>query len=227
MRTPLFFSLCLILFGLACRVTPPVLAPPPSGIEAVEGWGRAVVQGKEAVLKGRFAFRFRRPRQGRLEGLDPLKRTLYFLLLSGDEAYFVIPSKKIYAMDDPESLLKRFLGFSLRHEDVIALLSGQWPKDLRRDERGGPEQWILMRDDKDRVIGGRKEGTSFEIRAFFKKTNVPRSIRFQNEPVSGEMKIYSVRFNPPPRPEAFAAAFLKVYEKRTWEEVQEILKRED
>lgn len=214
----------LLLAGIlaSCAGRPPVLVPPRAGVEAVEGYGSATVQGAETAVKGRFAFLFRRPDLGRIEAFDPLGRTVYYVIFRGDEAYFVVPSKKAYAQEKPETLMARLLGFSLRPDEVIPLLSGHWTAS---DEQGGGDfaaGWTLVRDAEGRVVRGRRHDLSFEVKEFFPGAGVPRTVLFSRPGTSGRVKVLSARFNPSPRPEAFESSFLKTFTRKSWEDIQEM-----
>jgi hypothetical protein len=196
--------------------------PPRAGTEAVEGYGSASVQGAAAAAKGKFAFLFRRPDLGRVEAFDPFGRTVYYMIFGGGRAYFVVPSKRAYAEEAPETLMSRFMGFSLRPDEVIALLSGQWTAG---DERGGADAgsaWILGKDASGRVVRGEKDGLSFEVSEFFPGDGVPRSVLFSRPGTSGRVKVLSARFNPAARPEAFGNDFLKTFARKSWEDIQEM-----
>ncbi len=206
----------------SCVGRPPVLVPPRTGVEAVEGYGSASVQGPGTVVKGKFAFLFRRPDLGRVEAFDPLGRTVYYMIFKGDEAYFVVPSKKAYAEEKPETVMARLLGFSLRPDEVIPLLSGQWTAG--DEQRGGDPaaDWTLGKDGEGRVVRGRRRDLSFEVKEFFPGAGVPRTVLFSRPGTSGRVKVLSARFNPVPRPEAFESSFLKTFARKSWEDIQEM-----
>ena len=212
----------LLLAGMmaSCAGRPPALVPPRAGVEAVEGYGSASVQGAETAIKGKFAFLFRRPDLGRVEAFDPLGRTVYYMIFKGDEAYFVVPSKKAYAEEKPETLMARLLGFSLRPDEAIPLLSGLWTAD--DEQRGGDPAagWTLVKDPDGRVVRGRRHDLSFEVKEFFPGAGVPRTVLFSRPGTSGRVKVLSARFNPPPRPEAFESSFLKTFTRKSWEDIQ-------
>jgi hypothetical protein len=214
----------LLLAGImaSCAGRPPVLVPPRAGVEAVEGYGSASVQGNETSVKGKFAFLFRRPDLGRVEAFDPLGRTVYYMIFKGDQAYFVVPSKKAYAEEKPEIVMARLLGFSLRPDEVIPLLSGQWTAG---DERRGGDpsaSWTLGKDAEGRVARGRRDDLSFEVTEFFPGAGVPRTVLFSRPGTSGRVKVLSARFNPSPKPEAFENAFLKTFTRKSWQDIQEM-----
>jgi hypothetical protein len=219
-------ALLAALALVSCAHRAPSLVPPASDIEAAEGRGSASIEGRETALRGKFAFHFRRPGLGRIEVSDPFGTSVYFMLFKDDTAYLVVPSKKIYAEERPETLMDRFLGFSLRPDEVLRLLAGQWegagPAEGSREENG----WSLQRDGQGRVVGGRRGDLAFEVDEFFPGAGVPRVIHFSRPVTSGRMKILSLRFNPPARPETFETAFLGRFGRRSFEELQDVLKDE-
>jgi hypothetical protein len=211
----------LLGFGLAaCAKRPPILVPPASGVEAVEGYGSASVQGEEAVVKGKFAFLFRRPGFGRVEAFDPFGRTIYYMIFESGRAYLVFPSKKVYTEDLPEVMIGRFLGFSLRPDEVLEVVSGQWSTAVAGDASGLGSTWALEKDASGRVARGEKNGVSFRVGEFFPGGGVPRTVLFSRPGTSGRVKILSLRFNPAPRPEAFETTFLRVFVRKSWEEIE-------
>jgi hypothetical protein len=214
------------LSASGCALRPPVLAPPPAGVDSVEGYGSASIRGGQAAVKGRFSFLFRKPGFGRIEAFDPFGRTLYEMLFVDDRAYLVLPSRKAYAEGAPAEVMERFLGFSLTPGDVISLLAGQWPQaGVSGQGQGTP--WRLERDAEGRVVAGMKGDLTFTVAAFFGRTGVPRTVLFSRPETSGRMKVLSVRFNPAARPEAFALSSLSSFAARSWDEIEEMLRHED
>ena len=221
-RAAAFFLFALALASCARRV--PVLIPPATGVEAVAGFGSASIEGEEVALKGKFAFTFRTPGLGRIEAFDPFGRMIYYMVFGSGRAYLVLPSKKAYAEEAPETLMNRYLGFPLLPDEVILLLGGQWNGG---EADGGPGgAWALERDGPGRVVRGEKKGFRFKVPEFFPGGGVPRVVLFSRAGASGRVKILSLSFNPPPRPEAFETSFLKSFSRKSWEEIQEIARDE-
>lgn len=204
---------------LACSGRPPVLAPPPGGVEAVEGFASASIAGAEASVKGRFAFLFRRPGLGRVEAVDPLGRTVFLVHFRDGRAWFVLPSRKVYAEAEAEVMMDRILGLVIRPDDTLALLTGIWT------EGGAAGDWSVARDAQGRVVQGERSGFSFEVRKFFRGGAAPREIVLAGPETSGRVKVLKLGFNPEPRDEAFAVGFLGRYAAKTWEEMLELLDR--
>jgi hypothetical protein len=202
----------------SCARRPPVLVPPASGVEAVAGVASASVRGAEADIKGKFAFLFRKPGLGRVEAFDPLGRTIYYMVFTGESAYLVVPRKKAYAETRPAALVDRFLGFALEPGEVLELLSGEWA------ERPGSreEDWALRRDAQGRVVRGERGNLVFEVGEFFPGAGVPRTVTFTGPSASGRMKVLSLEFNPAPRPEAFDTPFLRTFARKSLEDIAEI-----
>lgn len=212
---PLLIALALA----ACAGRPPVLVPPPGGVEAAEGFGTASIAGAEASVKGKFAFLFRRPGLGRVEAVDPIGRTVFLIYFRGGRASFVLPSKKVYAEDDAEAMMRRFLGLALRPDDALSLLSGIWP------EAGGEGGWTVGRDAQGRVDSGTRGAFAFTVRTFFRGGGAPREIEVAGDGATGRVKVLRAAFNPAPREEAFDTAFLSRFAAKTWDELVELLDR--
>ena len=208
-------AIAALLFG-ACARRPPVLVPPPSGVEAVAGYASASVRGEAADIKGKFAFLFRRPGLGRVEVFDPLGRTVYYMVFTGETAYLVVPSRRAYAEDRPAALVARFLGFDLGPDEALELLGGEWPAGA-----GAAKGWSLVRDGQGRISRGERDGLVFEVADFFPGGGVPRTVRFSKPGTTGRLVVLSMEFNPAPRPDAFGTAFLKTFARRPIEELEE------
>lgn len=203
---------------LSCAVRPPRLVPPTGGVEALEGYASATVRGTEAAVKGKFAFLLRRPGLGRVEAFDPIGRTAFLVFLRGDRAYFVLPSKKVYAEEAPATMLERFLGVSFLPDELLRLLSGT----LADEDAGG---WDVERDEAGRVSRGARGEHGFAVREFFPGAGVPRVLELVGPGASGRMKVLSLGFNPPAREGAFDLPPLRAYALKTWDEIVELIDR--
>ena len=203
---------------LSCAGRPPRLVPPAAGVEAVEGYGSASLRGTEAAVKGKFAFLLRLPGRGRVEAFDPFGRTTFLIFLGEDRAYFVLPAKKVYAEEAPETMLERFLGISFLPDELLRLLSGT----LTGEGRGG---WEVERDEAGRVSRGAKGEHAFAVREFFPGAGVPRVVEISGPGASGRMKVLSLGFNPPVREGAFDPPPLRAYALKTWDEIMGLIDR--
>jgi outer membrane biogenesis lipoprotein LolB len=213
-------ALLLAILGAAsCAGRPPILVPPPSGVDAVEGFAAASIAGAEASIKGKFAFLFRRPGLGRVEAVDPIGRTAFIIHFREGRAWFVLPSKKVYAEDDAEVMMRRFIGIALRPDDTLSLLSGIWPEG---GEAGG---WSVARDGQGRVAGGERDGFGFKVRDYFRGGAAPRQVEVSGAGTAGRIKVLKLAFNPAPRDEAFDTAFLARFAAKTWDELMELIDR--
>lgn len=215
-----FWLTTVLLAG--CATGPPVLVPPSGDVTAVEGFGSVSLRGAEAVLKGKFAFHFRNPGLGRIEALDPFGRTAFSLFIAKGRASFVLPGERAYAEEEAGTLLRRLLGFSILPDDMIRLLRGNWEAT---DEGGGMNGWTVEKDGQGRVVRGAREDLAFSVRVFFQGAGVPREIGIAGPGMTGRLKILSLRFEPPARPEAFDTSFLAKYSRKTWEEIEDLLRQ--
>lgn len=208
-----------VLGAAACAGRGPVLVPPPSGVDAVEGFAAASIAGPEASLKGKFAFVFRRPGLGRVEAFDPIGRTAFLIHFREGRAWFVLPSKKVYAEDEAVVMMRRFIGIALRPDDTLSLLSGIWPEG---GEAGG---WSVARDGQGRVAGGERDGFGFKVRRYYRGGAAPRQVEVSGEGTAGRIKVLKLAFDPAPRDEVFDTAFLARFAAKTWDELLEIIDR--
>ena len=211
--------LLLVAASAACSRRVPTLVPPSCEVEAVEGFASAAVAGRDAALKGRFAFLFRRPGFGRVEAVDPVGRPVFLVLFRDGRAFFALPGKKVYAEDDAGVMMERILGVRLLPDEAVRLLSGRW------GEASGEGAWSVDRDGRGRVAGGVRDGFGFAVQAFFPGAAVPREIALSGPGTSGRVKILKLGFNPEPREGAFDAAFLRSYAPRSWDGILGLLDR--
>jgi hypothetical protein len=219
-RVPLAAALLTVLVLTSCARRPPRLVPPSGGVEAVEGFGSASIAGLEASIKGKFGFVFRRPGLGRVEAVDPIGRTAFLILFRADRAWFVLPGRKVYAEDEAGVTMKRFLGVALLPDEAVRLLSGTWPSGAKAEDEDG---WTLGRDAGGRVARGVRGGFSFTVREYFPGDGVPREIGLEGPGTSGRVKVLKLGLDPPPREGTFDTAFLRLYARKTWEEILELL----
>lgn len=209
----------LAVFLAGCAGRPPILIPPPGGVEAVEGFASAAISGAEASVKGRFAFLFRRPGLGRVEAVDPLGRTVFLVHFREGRAWFVIPSKKAYAESDAETMMDRIIGVVIRPDEVLSLLSGVWP------EPGPAGGWTVGRDEQGRVAKGERNDFGFTVRAFFRGGAAPRELVLSGPGTTGRLKVLKLAFDPGAREAAFETGYLGRYKAMSWDGIVELLER--
>lgn len=224
------FAILILLAAAfaACSRRVPVLVPPSCDIEAVEGFGSALIAGTEASVKGKFGFVFRRSGLGRVEAVDPIGRTAFVVLFREGRAWFVLPGRKVYAEDAAGVMMERFLGVALDPREAVLMLSGTWGRGATRPEPDpGDEAWGLKNDAQGRVVGGERGLFSFAVKSFFPGDAVPReiSLRGLETGTSGRIRILALAFNPEPRDAAFDPAFLRAFAPKTWDEILELLDR--
>jgi len=221
-RVLLAGALLIVSTLTACSRRPPVLVPPPGGVEAVEGFGSASIAGVEASIKGKFGFVFRRPGLGRIEAVDPVGRTAFLIVFSGGRAWFALPGRKVYCEDDAAVMMERFLGIALLPDDAVRLLSGTWDAGAEEAGAGG---WRVEPDAGGRIGRGVCGEFSFTVLEHFPGDGVPREIGLEGPGASGRVKVLKLGFNPPPREEIFATGFVRVFAPKTWDEILGLLDR--
>jgi hypothetical protein len=218
-------SVVLFAFLLAfsaCAPPPPTLVP-PAEVRSVEGYGSAVVEGLDAAVRGRFAFRLASDGRGRVEAIDPLGRTVYFIDFEATRAWFVLPSQKAYWENEPGEMMSRFLGFVLRPEEVVRMLSGRWEAAAE----AGSTPWIVQKDAYGRVVYGERVTLRFEVREFFPGGGAPRFVIVSDLGAAARIKILELRFNVAGPSTAPGRAFLKTYSQVTWTEMARFLNRDE
>ncbi len=215
-----------VFFLAACISGPPLLSPPPAHVETLDGFGSLSLRGAGGSLRGRFSFFLSLPDKGRIEVLDPFGRTRAVLIFRDGAAYMLLPSRKAYWTGPEEDLMERFFGFGLSARDLAGLLGGQWlAADTPEGGEGGV--WTFERDGDGRAAVGRKAGFRFEVEEFFGKTSVPRSVGISRAGDPGRLRVLQIRFNRPPRGDVFGLSPLSGLERRTWVEIEELLRDEN
>ena len=214
--------LAFLLSFASCAPRPPTLVPPVE-VRSVEGYGSAAVQGLEAAVRGRFAFRFGSDGRGRVEAFDPLGRTVYFIDFEATQAWFVLPAKKVYWENEPGEMMSRFLGFVLKPEEVVRLLGGRW--EVAADGESAP--WTVQKDVHGRVVSGERVTLRFEVREFFPGGSVPRIIVISDLAAVARIKVLDLRFNAAGPASAPERIFLKTYSQVTWTEIARFLNRDE
>ncbi|MFC2158878.1 hypothetical protein ACFLT9_13680, partial [Acidobacteriota bacterium] len=121
-------GLLLLLFA-ACSPSHIFLTPVPKQIESIEGHAKLSLASEGGSGSSRFSFLFHMPDQGRIEVSNFLQGTLYQILIDRGEAFFILPSKRVFWQGEEEEIIDKFLGFGLKLEEMINLLSGQWTGD--------------------------------------------------------------------------------------------------
>jgi outer membrane biogenesis lipoprotein LolB len=219
--TSLPLLLCaLSLLAGGCLVVRPSFGPVPPVVHSLEGYAswRLVRDGSSA--RSRLSFLFVLPDRGLIEVHDPLNRTVSRLFLQGGTAYLVLPGKRAYWEAPRREVMESLLGFDFSVEELSGLLSG-------RDEQLAG--WTLERDDRSRMTGGRRGDLVFSVRRFFEHGRLPEMIALSNGTDRGSLRVIRLRFNQPPKQDAFRLAFLsdERYRAVSWAEIEEWLRRED
>jgi hypothetical protein len=216
-------AVCLALTILACCQSPPIsLSPLPSRIERIEGHASLMITGNQGVARSKFSFLFQLPNRGRIDVSGALGRVLYRIVIYDGEAYFVVPSKKVYWQGQEEEIIDKFMGFRLNLTEMINLLSGTWSQEeMLRNE--GLGNWTFVKDREGRIISGQREELWFEIKEFIGDTPFARRLIFEHPLSEGQVKVLSINLNRPVNEKVFSKKFVEKYQSRTWAEIQELL----
>jgi hypothetical protein len=218
--------ICLAVGVLTCCQPPPIsLSPFPSRIERIEGHASLVISGDQGTARSKFSFLFQLPNRGRIDVSGALGRVLYRIFIHDGEAYFIVPSKKVYWEGQEEEIIDKFMGFRLGLAEMTGLLSGNWKKrdPMQEEDR---ENWIFSQDERGRIVSGQRGDLRFEVKAFIEETPFARLLTFEHPSSTGQVKVLSMDLNRPIRPNVFSKKFLEKYQSKTWAEIQEILNHE-
>jgi hypothetical protein len=218
----LFSAPLAFLLG-SCAVTRVSLEPLPAKIKKIEGYASLKIRGAQGSSKSKFSFLFILPHQGRIDAFNFLGKTLFQIFINNERTFFVLPSKKVYWQGEEGEALGKLLGFQLNYYEMVSLLRGKWDEI----EGEGRDSWALKRDLEKRIISGQRDELQFEIREFFAETSVARLISFQHPLNKGRLKILDIKFNRPLRKNSFSLSFLEKYERKCWNEIENILTDEN
>lgn len=201
----------------SCYPGRPSFSPPPPQITSIEGYASLRLTRSETTAKSRFSFLFLIPDEGRIEVSDPLGRTISLLFLQKEEAFFVLPRKRLYWRSSREAVLSKLLGFTLSPAEMTEILSGKLEKMTA---------WDLEKDDRGRIVGGRRDEIVFKVRQFFEDSRLPQILSLSGPGEQGLLKILRLNFNQPLKEGAFELAFLEdpKYSAATWDEIEQWLK---
>ena len=224
-RYLVFYGILLSFFLLFNSCVPSELSiAPPSQLKSMEGYGSLRISGENGAAKLRFSFLFSLPNLGRIESFDLLGRSLYFILIDEKNAYFVLPSKRVYWQGKTEEIISRFIGVRLNQHEIISLIRGQWDsKTVIRKTGETGDTWSFVRDKEGKIISGKRGGFRFEIKEFFPRSSFARFLLFNNPWNKGSIKILLINFNQPIKPEAFSSSSLDGFEPKTWAEIESMI----
>lgn len=218
--------ICLVVGVLASCQPPPIsLSPVPSRIERIEGHASLVINGDQGTARSKFSFLFQLPDRGRIDVSGALGRVLYRIFIQGGEAYFIVPSKKVYWKSQEEEIIHKFMGFRLGLAEMINLLSGNW-KDQDPLPAESQGNWVFSQDNRGRIVSGQRDDLRFEVKAFIEETPFARLFTFEHPSSTGQVKVLSMDLNRPIKPNVFSRRFIEKYQAKTWAEIQEILNNE-
>jgi hypothetical protein len=195
-------------------------------VETLDGFGSLSLRGAGGSLRGRFSFLLALPDKGRIEVLDPFGRMRSGLIFRERAAYMLLPSRKAYWTGPEEELMENFLGFGVTLGELAGLIGGQWAGvgSFEGSEGGG---WAFEKDGAGRVLAGAKDEFRFKVEEFHGKTSVPKSVGFSRSGEEGRLRVLQVRFNRPPRGDAFGLSVLEGWARKTWPEIEELLSDEN
>jgi hypothetical protein len=215
----------VLLLAVACRPGRLSLAPLPERIESIQGSASIRYSRGGATARAKLVFLLVPPERAGLEALDPLSRTIFSVVVEGEEATLVVPSRKAYWTGARADVLEAGLGFPLSVAEMVGLLSGRWPDGP--DGAGRPAGWTLTRDAQSRVVAGSRNGFDFRVDELFPRSAVPRKLGFQAATSSGSLTVLGLTANEAGpaavRPPAIPRSFVRL----TRLEMERLLRDED
>lgn len=198
-----------------CRVAPLSLESLPASIKTLEGYASLVLKGKGRVSKGKVSFFLSWPDEARLDVADTLGRTLSQLVFLKSQAYFILPRERVYWQGPEEELFERLFGFSLRLSEWSHLLLSQ---------ESLPGTWRLERDPSGRVWRGQRNEVSFVIKRYVGRTRLVETLVIFYPEGEVQWRLRKVYFNRPPRAGLFSLGFTRLFQQKSWREIEAYLK---
>jgi hypothetical protein len=221
----LFFAAVFLglIFLINCFPSRVSLLPLPSRIESIEGHASIRITGDEESSRSKFSFLFYLPNKGRVEVSNWFGKTLYQIIIVEENAFFVLPSKRVFWQGEEEEIIQRFLGFRVNLYEMISFLSGQWEASgITAQGRAWMESWNLEKDEKGRVLSGQRGELFFEVEEFFDNTPFARILNFHHPLSRGRLKTLQINLNRPIKKDAFSIAFLERFEEKSWAEIEKM-----
>ena len=184
------------------------------------------VYGEEETIRSKFSFLFLLPDQGDIVASNFLGQTIYRITITSDEAFLIIPSKKVYWKGSEEEIIDIFLGFKLNMREMISLLTGEWQELglLQKDQHY--QMWEFEKDQAGRIKSGWRNSLRFKIEEFVDDSHLARVLVFENMLTTGRVRLIKAAFNKPIRAESFSTDFLQKYQRKSWEEIQALIDNE-
>jgi len=215
-----------VLFSIQCLPGKVLFSPVPSEIKSVEGYASLRVYGEEGTIRTKFSFLFLLPDQGDIVASNFLGQTIYRITITSDEAFLIIPSKKVYWKGKEEEIIDTFLGFKLNMREMISLLTGEWQElgMLQKDQHD--QRWEVEKDQAGRIKSGWRDSLRFSVEEFVDDSHLARILVFENMFTTGRVRLIKAAFNKPVRPKSFATDFLQQYQRKSWEEIQALIDNE-
>ena len=150
-------------------------------------------------------------------------KTLYQIIIVEENAFFVLPSKRVFWQGEEEEIIQKFLGFRVNLYEMISFLSGQWEASgITAQGRAWMESWNLEKDEKGRVLSGQRGELFFEVEEFFDQTPFARILNFHHPLSRGRLKTLQINLNRPIKKDAFSVAFLERFEEKSWAEIEKM-----
>jgi hypothetical protein len=217
-------SLLLLIQCLPSRV---LFSPVPSEIKSVEGYASLRVYGEQGTGRTKFSFIFLLPDKGNIEASNFLGQTIYRITITAEGAYLIIPSKKVYWKGHEEEIIHMFLGFELNMREMISLLIGEWHEIGSAQSEEDDQCWEFEKDQAGRIISGRRGSLNFKIEEFVDDSHLTRKLVFDNGTTTGRVRLIKAAFNKRVNLGTFSTAFLRNYQRKSWEEIQALIDNED
>lgn len=209
-----------------CRRSPVLLSPYPDQIETIQGFASIKIKETDSISRSKFSFVFSLPFRARIEAFDFLGRTIYQIIIKDKKAFLLVPSKKIYWQSTEEEIINKFIGCRLSLSEAASFLSGQWDYLKERAEDTNRNSWNIDRNKEGRVIRGKKPGMSFQVNEYIEGTDLIRTVSFENRFQEGQLKILSIEYNDPVKEGLFSFSFINNFQRKTWDEIKEVMSHE-
>jgi len=218
-RLKIIWAWLLLIFLSNCMPSHVLRSPFPGQIERIEGYASLKVTSSRESARSKFSFLFQLPGQGRIEVSDFLGRMICQVIIDNGNAFFIVPSERIFWRGKEEEIIDKFLGVRLDLFEIVCLLTGRW--------QGSLNGWVFDKDALGRVKQGRRKDLTFEVKEFINHTSLTRLLVYKQPFNEGRLKIINIAFNNPIKKNVFSVGFLESFEQKSWAEIVEMIDNED
>ncbi|PMP96901.1 MAG: hypothetical protein C0168_01010 [Candidatus Aminicenantes bacterium] len=213
----LFLGLDFIL-DFSC-FPPPAVVKLPAKLQNIQGQASCYLQSRGREGRIQLAFYLEPPDKVRLEILNPFGGLESILWLKGNDAFLYVPGQRVGWSGTAGVIMADFLGGEISADELIGIFLG-----LKQPVTSG-DGWEINYDDEGKIIGGFKNGFSFEIKKIFSGNGLPKDIYFRGGKATAIVRVLRIKFNQVWKTNFLNPFFPQGTKTLSWEEISGLWKR--